>query len=112
MRPAAEFSVEVRRDGTTVVVAATGELDVTTQGRLRRALATCGGCETLVLDLRGLSFIDSSGIVVLVDERRRSAGEGYALRVVSGPPPIQRVLEISGVADHLHFVESPTSAAE
>ena len=105
MRTVPGFSVKVRRDGATAIVTPCGELDLATVGTLRAALDDAGRCEVLVLDLREVTFMDSSGIGVLVDERRRAGREGFCLRVVSGPPVVQRLLEVTGLARRLEFTE-------
>ena len=105
MRPVPRFSVRVRRDSATTVVTPCGELDLATVGALRSALDEVGRCEVLVLDLREITFMDSSGIGVLVDEHRRAGREGFSLRVVSGPPTVQQLLEVTGLARRLEFTE-------
>ena len=111
MKTVPGFNVEVRRDGAAVLVAPTGEVDLATEGALRDALDRVGRCEVLVLDLRGISFMDSAGIAVLVDEHLRAEREGFRLRVISGPEQVQRVLEMTGLARRLDFTE-PGEAAE
>lgn len=111
MKAAPEFNVEIRRNGATIVVAPKGEIDLATEGALRDALDGVGRCEVLVLDLRGISFMDSAGIGVLVDERLRAEPEGFRLRVISGPDQVQRLLEMTGLARRLEFTE-PHEAAD
>ena len=97
--------MKVHRDGATAVVTPCGEVDLATVCALRVALDKAGRCAVLVLDLREMSFMDSSGVGVLVDERRRAGREGFCLRVVSGPPVVQRLLEVTGLARRLEFTE-------
>jgi anti-anti-sigma factor len=99
------FSVDVRRDGATVVVAPQGEVDLATVAALRAALDGVGACDVLVLDLRGVEFIDSSAIGLIVDEHRRAEQEGSTFRVVSGPNRVQRLLEMTGLARRIEVVE-------
>ena len=58
------------------------------------------GANSIVLDCRGLEFLDSSGIGVLVAVRKR-LGAGGELVIESAPPHVRKVLEITGVAGHL-----------
>lgn len=94
--------LEGRSDGIRVLCG-TGELDVVTAAPL---LATAGalvdGATGVVLDLRGVSFFDSSG-VRLVDRLARECGRrGICLRVVAPHGvPARRVLEIVGLAEAL-----------
>jgi anti-anti-sigma factor len=105
------FSVDVRRDGANVVVVApSGEVDLATVGRLRRALQEVRGCEVLVLDLRGVLFMDSVGVGLLLEERKRGQAEGFSLRLVPGSDEVQRLLEMTGLAARLEFVEPEGTA--
>lgn len=75
-----------------------GELDIGTADRLRGALAeVTGRGSTIVLDLSGLDFIDSSGLheLVVALKRERAAGGDIVLRKPS--PQTRRVLEIVGL---------------
>jgi anti-sigma B factor antagonist len=90
------FEVEVSRDGDTVTVSPTGELDISTVPRLAEALAAEGPCRRLVLDLRGLSFIDSSGLRLVLMEVERARGEGHDVEVVPGDERVQRIFRLTG----------------
>lgn len=98
------FRVEVD-PGDATVVAPVGELDIVTveklDGTLRQAI-DCG-CRHLVLDLRGLSFMDSQGIHLVM--RWNSLAERFGIRfnVVQGGPAIRRLFEIVGLLDQLPF---------
>ena len=61
----------------------------------------------VVLDLRGLEFMDSSGLrlVVLADMRAREAGRRFAL--VTGPETVHRVFEITRMSERLDFLSGP-----
>ncbi len=105
---------ETTRDGTVAVVAPTGELDISgatiLEAELER-LATDPELGSVVLDLRGLEFMDSSGLrlVVLADMRAREAGRRFAL--IRGGETVHRVFEITRMSDRLEFVEDPEEAA-
>jgi anti-sigma B factor antagonist len=101
------FHVDVRRELDTVVVAAHGEIDLATVGVLRTELDGIGPREVLVLDLRGVSFMDSAGIALLVDQHRRAQNEGFEFRVVAGRGhQVRRFLDMTGLSRHLRFTES------
>lgn len=101
---------ETTRNGTVAVIAATGELDLSgaqvLEGELERLQAD-PALATVVLDLRGLEFMDSSGLrlVVLADMRAREAGRRFVL--VRGPETVHRVFEITRMSDRLDFVADP-----
>jgi anti-sigma B factor antagonist len=101
------------RNGTVVVVAPTGELDLSgatvLEAELDR-LAVEPELAAVVLDLRGLEFMDSSGLrlVVLADMRAREAGRRFAL--IRGGETVHRVFEITRMSERLDFVEDPEEA--
>jgi anti-anti-sigma factor len=100
-----------RRDGV-VVVAAKGEIDMSTSPELRGALRAPGASAgTVVLDLRAVTFMDSSGLGVIVGQHKRAREEGYRFAVaVAGAPEVRRILELSGLVGVLHVVDSPDDA--
>jgi anti-anti-sigma factor len=98
------------RDGTVAVIVATGELDISGAAVLEAELdrlAAEPGLGTVVLDMRSLEFMDSSGLrlVVLADMRAREAGRRFAL--VRGSETVHRVFEITRMAERLDFVSDP-----
>ncbi|HEX2411403.1 MAG TPA: STAS domain-containing protein [Solirubrobacteraceae bacterium] len=104
------LQVETTQSGPLAVIAPTGELDLSgatvLQAELDRLAADrdVGG---VVLDLRGLAFMDSSGLrlVVLADMQAREAGRRFAL--VRGDETVQRVFEITRMSERLAFVDDP-----
>ena len=106
-----EFGIEVRHEGAAVIVAPRGELDVATVKRLRSELELHASASILVLDLRGLSFMDSVGVSLVVEQERRAGREGFEFRVVRGPQSIQRLFEVTGLIEHLHWSEDPSERA-
>jgi anti-sigma B factor antagonist len=110
----AQLELETTRNGPVAVVAPTGELDLSgaavIQAELDR-LADEGELGGVVLDLRGLEFMDSSGLrlVVLADMQAREAGRRFAL--VRGDETVHRVFEITRMSDRLQFVNDPEELA-
>jgi anti-sigma B factor antagonist len=97
------------RNGNVAVVVATGELDLSGAAVLEtelERLAAEPDLSTVVLDMRGLEFMDSSGLrtIVMADMRAREAGRRFAL--VRGPETVHRVFEITRMSDRLNFVDS------
>jgi anti-anti-sigma factor len=92
--------------GDTVVIVASGEIDLSSADRLQAQLGgLLGSCRRLVLDLRDVDFIDSSGLhcILHVEKASRAASVEFAL--VPGPPPVQRLFELTQTSDILHFIE-------
>lgn len=112
MRAAREFRVDVRRDGTAVVVAPSGQLDLASVIPLREALRQQVGCAVIVLDLRELSFMDSAGLHLILEEHRRAERVGVELRLVRAPERVQRLFELTGVSRHLLWVDEVPAPAQ
>ncbi len=105
-----EFEVTVSTDAGVRVVAVSGELDLDTMGELNEALAIENGIPTTVVDLRRLTFIDSSGVSGLLAAARRARDAGARLVCVPGPTQVQRAFELTGVDTVLEWVDSPQAA--
>lgn len=88
----------VSREGTTVVVALSGELDLATAPRLRSCLAPIVTAQTapmqLVLDLSELRFLDASGISALLTVQRALAARGGRLALRSPSRLVRRVVKV------------------
>jgi anti-anti-sigma factor len=93
------FSVRTERRGATAVVVPTGELDIATAPALEQELehAFDGASERVVLDLRELQFIDSSGLRTLLMARRKAASAEADFALVAGDRALERTLEIAGI---------------
>jgi anti-sigma B factor antagonist len=102
-----EFDVTVTSEDGVCVVAVSGELDLDTMVELSAALAVGDGVVTTVVDLRGLTFIDSSGVSGVMAAARRARDAGARLVCVPGPPPIRRIFELTGVDTVLEWVDGP-----
>jgi anti-sigma B factor antagonist len=104
----APFSVAVSEADGKLVVAVRGELDLATAPQLEAALLPSlreGG--SAVLDLRGLDFMDSTGVRVIVAAHHAGQESGGHLALVRTEPegPVGRVLEISGLDAVLDVVD-------
>jgi anti-anti-sigma factor len=102
-----EFELTVSSDGSVRVVSVSGELDLDTMSELTAALADDDGVTTTVIDLRGLTFIDSSGVSGVLSAARRARDAGLRLVCVPGSAQIQRVFELTGVDTALEWVVGP-----
>jgi anti-sigma B factor antagonist len=104
----APFSVSVDHQDGRVVVAVRGELDLATAPQLEDALLPRlhdGG--VALLDLRGLDFMDSTGVRVIVAAHLAAQEHGGRLSVLRTAPDsaVGRVLEISGLDSVLDVVD-------
>jgi anti-anti-sigma factor len=103
------FEVLTERNPTELVVIPRGEIDLATVDLVREAVdreQQTG--EALVLDLREVGFMDTSGLRYVLELNARSQEEGFGLRLVRGPSGVQRVFEVSGLEPRLPFVDDPT----
>jgi anti-anti-sigma factor len=104
----AGFSISISdRDGRAVVVIR-GELDLATAPDLDAALTErLEAGQDVVIDLRELAFMDSTGLRVLVAAHARVDGGGPSFLVVRPPPgaPIAKILAISGVESVLDLID-------
>jgi anti-sigma B factor antagonist len=102
-----EFAVTSRRDGARTVVRFDGELDCANEGLARAEVEIAvdrGGTE-LVLDLRGLTFMDARGLHVLLDARSACTAQQRRLLLASVPDHVQRLLELCRVDGYFELLE-------
>jgi stage II sporulation protein AA (anti-sigma F factor antagonist) len=91
-----------------LVVSPVGEVDVASADVLREAAqdAVAAAPRCLVIDLGGITFCGSTGLVVLLDASRSAAAAGVRFRTVDGPPIVRRVLEITQLGPVLGHQET------
>jgi anti-sigma B factor antagonist len=108
----AELIITTQYEGPNIVLRLAGELDLHNEHRLREHLRTLLADhqpDTLVLDLSDLAFTDSTGLAVMVWTQKYLGRHGGHLELHHPQPPVQRVLQISGLADFLHLHPEFTS---
>jgi anti-anti-sigma factor len=100
LRPQLELSVE--RRGSARRIAACGELDLATGGRLERVLLDAARLD-IELDLGEVTFIDSAGVRVLINAANGCRERGTILRLEPVSAAVQRVLDMLRANDILSF---------
>jgi anti-anti-sigma factor len=91
---------------TAILVRAAGEIDMSTVGVLRRELDTARAEDaTALLDLSEVTFIDSTGLQLLLDKSHRSAVSDWGFFIVRPSEAVRRLLEVSGTADLIMVVD-------
>jgi len=82
-----------------------GELDIASAATLKERLLEVSGDGTasVTLDLSGLTFLDSTGVIMLLLARELADEREYDLTLIPGPRAIQRVLDLIGLLDVLPF---------
>jgi anti-anti-sigma factor len=97
-----ELSITTSREGTTAIVAAAGEIDLSNVGDLRSAVTEAAdGVDRLSLDLTGVEFIDSTGLGGLLELRSTLRARSVTLEIVAGEGPVRQAVEITGLGDLL-----------
>lgn len=102
-----EFRAGTRVEGECAVLALEGELDFGVQQQARAAIERAGGARVMVIDLRDLTFMDSSGIHLLLETRDRCRARGCMLLIVRGTALVHRGLASLGLEHELEFVDAP-----
>jgi anti-sigma B factor antagonist len=107
--PPTELRCEVARNGTVAWVQPIGELDLDSVHRVEAALEGLRdeGCSSVVLDLRGLTFMDSTGLRLVIRWHTAAREQRFGFAVVPGPEVVQRVFQLTGMDAHLTLAEPP-----
>ena len=104
-------ATHIRDDGSTLFVLS-GEVDIACADDVRDRglkLLAADGCHTLVIDMMGVSFIDSIGLAAPIVLRHASGEVGAPLVLLDPSPRVMRVLEITklnGVFDVRHTLRT------
>ena len=105
------LSLETREEGDAVRIAVAGELDLssalTFDEEVRRAEERLP--RTLVLDLRRLRFLDSTGLRLIMSAQARARTRGRRLAIVQGGEPVKRLFRLAGVNRRLEIVDDPSA---
>ena len=106
---AARLKADVKTAPDRADVALRGELDLATLPVAERAVEGVDkAAKTLVLDLRKLTFIDSSGLRLILTTAEEWQDGGRRLFVIQGPAQVERVLELTGAGARLNVIEDPS----
>jgi anti-sigma B factor antagonist len=107
-----ELRCEIARNGETGWVQPFGELDLDSVHRVQSALEELRdeGCPRVVLDLRGLTFMDSTGLRLVIRWDTTAREDGFRFAIVPGADVVQRVFRLTGMDDHLTVADPPRTA--
>jgi len=91
------------------VISVSGELDLASSAGLDEELQRLieSDVEQVILDLRELEFMDSTGLSTLVKAHQRAEEAGRRFGLVRGPQQVQRLLSLTGVEERLTFADTP-----
>jgi anti-anti-sigma factor len=105
--------LDTRRIRDDAFVSVEGDVDLTTFAAVASALDDARvGASVVVLDLREVVFMDTSGLRLVISEQQRAQADGYRFVVVPGTGRVQRLFEIAGFPHgHPLFAHPPTEPA-
>ena len=103
------FSCDIARNDGRAWVRPAGDLDLDTVHRVEAELAELReeGCRNLVLDLRDLTFMDSTGLRLVIRWHTAARDDGFSFGVVPGVDVVQRVFRLTGMDAYLTVAEPP-----
>jgi anti-anti-sigma factor len=101
------FRVDVEPERDSVRVAPVGELDLATVDKLRDEVVRLreSGFTRVVIDLRGVRFLDSTGLRLVLELDAAARESGQELLLIRGSDVVQRIFEVTQVAERLTFTE-------
>jgi anti-sigma B factor antagonist len=110
--PSDAFRCDMRLEPDHALIAVAGEIDVATVLELDQILlrARDRGANRLVVDLRDVTFMDTTGISVLVRWTRVARRAGFRFTVIPGEGAARRVLDLTGVLETLDLADEPPVA--
>ena len=95
------MTIEIKRNEMVTTLVVNGRLDTTTAPALEKAInENCEGVSTLILDLKGLEYISSAGLRVLLSAQKKMHQVG-AMKVINVCELVMEVFEMTGFADIL-----------
>lgn len=101
--------IETSRDAENTVIAVSGEIDLATAPQLEAAIAAVDD-ETVIADLTGVTFIDSTGLRVLIGAHEAANNAGGRFSIVVADGPVTKLFSITGVGEWLDVHESLAAA--
>src|SRR3954453_2277948 len=103
-----QLTIESRQESDRVVLTMTGELDMANAPLLQGAMESpqLAETKTVVLDLQGLTFLDSTGLRIILAAREQCWRRGQEFAVTPGSQQVQRLLSVTGVGEHLRTLAS------
>jgi anti-sigma B factor antagonist len=102
------LTIEVTSASDAHTIVLSGEVDLLGTPQIEAALkdAYDANPELIVIDLKNLTFIDSSGLHALVTGHELCRARGQELRIIPGPANVQRLFELTGMNEVLPFYDS------
>jgi len=104
-----ELRIATRHGSDRLILELDGELDMASAALLKDTLAsaTLEGASMVVLDLHGVSFLDSSGLKAIFAARNAMSEQGKQFAVTPGSAQVQRLLSLTRLNEHLLTIDTP-----
>jgi anti-sigma B factor antagonist len=101
-----QLQIDSRRESDRIVVTLAGELDMANAPLLQESIQSpeLADTKTVVLDLQGLTFLDSTGLRIILAAREQCWRRGQEFAVTPGSQQVQRLLSVTGVGEHLRTI--------
>lgn len=109
------MNLEKKIERLTLLLRIEGELDMHTASTLRHAIDTeieKRGIRTVILNLQGVQFVDSSGLGVILGRYKKLLPLGGKLKITNVPPHIYKIMELSGLPKIISFYIDEAQAYE
>ncbi len=108
------FLVDTQTTGRAVTLTLSGELDLVSSPILEQALnrADESDADLIVVDLRKVEFMDSTGLHLLMGAQQRAQESGRRFALIRGGEQVQRLFDLSGTAEMLAIIDSPEDLFE
>ena len=95
------MTIEIKRNADEIILELTGRLDTTTAPALDKTIGeNISGIKNLVLDFKGLEYISSAGLRVLLSAQKKMKQIG-SMKVINVCEEVMEVFEMTGFADIL-----------
>ncbi len=104
------LSISEERSDDPIVLKAVGEIDLASAPELETQLTSGLAAGSVVVNLTEVTFIDSTGLRVLLAAHEQATEQGHKLGLVVATGPVTKLLSITGVDGHLHLFDSVEAA--
>src|SRR5438270_319110 len=103
------FAVQPHTTGRAITLALTGELDLVSSPAMERVMDDLArsDADLIIVDLRGLEFMDSTGLHLLIRVQQQAHEAGRRFALIRGRDAVQRLFDLTGLAESLTVVDSP-----
>ena len=104
-----QLRIEVRANGRAVVIAFAGELDLASAAAAQEELdrVADSDVERTIADLSGLTFMDSTGLAILVKASRAAKESARRFEVIKGGPQVERLFALTGMDEEFELIDAP-----